>query len=422
MITKITMENIASYKQVATLETNKRVNLIYGLNGSGKTIISNYLHDLRGDEFSQCSIDGFNEDQQKILVYNQKFVEQNFYESQLQKGIFTLAKENKEAVEATSKAKKQREKLQEILNDPNSGLEKQLEKKGEEINQKYKAIKDKIWEEIITRDKKREDNFFDKQNFFRGLSNKKDNLYQRVIEIDDFEDTNKTTEQIKNELQQLGKYTTEIEKLCLPIDTNTFLNIEQNTIFKESIIGNENSSIAKLISKLGNSDWVKSGINYLPSEGDQTCPFCQQETLTSDLQEEIKNYFDESYQNKIDELKKLSNQYQENKEKIISYDFERDFFEEQDKETIRRLVSELQNLLSENINKIQNKLGQLSQSFPLDTTENKINEIKHFISEKNDEIEKLNKKIKHSNETKEHLKVEFLESSKKKTCLLYIRL
>ena len=413
MITKITMENVASYKQKATLKTKKKVNLIYGLNGSGKTIISNYLHDSKGDEFSQCLIDGFNENQQKILVYNQKFVEQNFYESQFQKGIFTLAKENKEAVEAISKAKKQREKLQEILNDPNSGLEKQLETKEEEINQKYKAIKDKIWEKIIIWDKEINNHFFHKQGFFDGLRDKKDKLYQRVIKIDEFEDTNKTTEQIKNELQQLGKYTTETEKLCLPIDTNTFLNIEQNAIFEESIIGNENSSIAKLISKLGNSDWVKSGINYFPMEGDQTCPFCQQKTLTSDLQEEIKNYFDESYQNQTNELKKLSNQYQENKQKIISYDFERDFFEEQDKETIRRLVSELQNLLGENINKIQNKLGQLSQSFLLDTTENKINEIKHFISEKNDEIEELNKKIKHSNETKEYLKVEFWKVQRK---------
>ncbi|MGW68010.1 hypothetical protein EBK63_08765, partial [Campylobacter jejuni] len=35
MITKISMKNVASYKDETTLETNKRINLIYGLNGAG---------------------------------------------------------------------------------------------------------------------------------------------------------------------------------------------------------------------------------------------------------------------------------------------------------------------------------------------------------------------------------------------------
>lgn len=39
MITKISMKNVASYKDETTLETNKRINLIYGLNGAGKTQI-----------------------------------------------------------------------------------------------------------------------------------------------------------------------------------------------------------------------------------------------------------------------------------------------------------------------------------------------------------------------------------------------
>ena len=37
MINKINLNKVASYKNVATLETNKKVNLIYGLNGVGKS-------------------------------------------------------------------------------------------------------------------------------------------------------------------------------------------------------------------------------------------------------------------------------------------------------------------------------------------------------------------------------------------------
>ena len=68
MITKITLSNVASYKDATSLETDKRINLIYGLNGSGKTVIANHLQnigtdeddvDTEEDEFVYCSIEGF---------------------------------------------------------------------------------------------------------------------------------------------------------------------------------------------------------------------------------------------------------------------------------------------------------------------------------------------------------------------------
>ncbi|PSD44229.1 hypothetical protein C7E23_03125 [Elizabethkingia anophelis] len=44
MITKINLNNVASYKSHTTLETDKKINLIYGLNGTGKSTLSNFLH------------------------------------------------------------------------------------------------------------------------------------------------------------------------------------------------------------------------------------------------------------------------------------------------------------------------------------------------------------------------------------------
>ena len=76
MITKITMSNVASYKSPACLETDKRANLVYGLNGTGKSIFSNYLYDKDGGSFSDCSIVGLNNED--IRVYNQKFIQDYF--------------------------------------------------------------------------------------------------------------------------------------------------------------------------------------------------------------------------------------------------------------------------------------------------------------------------------------------------------
>lgn len=39
MITKITLNKVASYKLPTVLETDKRLNLIYGLNGTGKSTL-----------------------------------------------------------------------------------------------------------------------------------------------------------------------------------------------------------------------------------------------------------------------------------------------------------------------------------------------------------------------------------------------
>ncbi|WP_109843123.1 AAA family ATPase [Aggregatibacter aphrophilus] len=92
MITEICMKNVASFKQ-ATLNTDKRINLIYGLNGVGKSTISNYFYDVNQPCFSNCSHSSTS--QAPILVYNQKFIHDNFFVQDSLKGIFSLSKKTK---------------------------------------------------------------------------------------------------------------------------------------------------------------------------------------------------------------------------------------------------------------------------------------------------------------------------------------
>ena len=44
MITKININGVACYREMATLETDKHINLLYGLNGSGKSTQVKLLH------------------------------------------------------------------------------------------------------------------------------------------------------------------------------------------------------------------------------------------------------------------------------------------------------------------------------------------------------------------------------------------
>ena len=140
MITKITLQNVASYKEQAILETDKPINLVYGLNGAGKTQVTNFLQNQGHKKFKNCAIDGLNDE--KILVYNQNFVETNFYAEDKQKGIFTLAKENIEV-------EKEIEQKQKYLND----LKENFKSKGDDV-MKYNHnllvnennIVEKVWE------------------------------------------------------------------------------------------------------------------------------------------------------------------------------------------------------------------------------------------------------------------------------------
>ncbi|HED6064776.1 TPA: AAA family ATPase, partial [Campylobacter jejuni] len=139
MITKISMKNVASYKDETTLETNKRINLIYGLNGAGKTQISKFLANQKDEKFKDCKIEGLINEEN--LVYNQDFIDENFYDTDRQKGIFTLSEEN-------TSIKQEIENLQkELIRLKSSQDENQrkLEEKQKDIIKIENDFKDNIW-------------------------------------------------------------------------------------------------------------------------------------------------------------------------------------------------------------------------------------------------------------------------------------
>lgn len=110
MITKLTLSNVASYKNIAQLELKNRVNLIYGLNGTGKSTLSNFLYNITDEDFSECKIE-YSSTDYEILVYNQKFINDTFFEPENLNGIFTLSKENKDAEKKIENANKELKNL-----------------------------------------------------------------------------------------------------------------------------------------------------------------------------------------------------------------------------------------------------------------------------------------------------------------------
>lgn len=139
MISEIKMQDVASFKASTSLITGKKINLIYGLNGTGKSTLSNFLQNPSHPRFSRCTITP--SVTSTVLVYNQTFIRDNFYVSDRLKGIFSLSKENKAAEQKIVEAEKRLAKLQTDLAEKNTN---KTEAEGEFSAQKHAAV-DKTW-------------------------------------------------------------------------------------------------------------------------------------------------------------------------------------------------------------------------------------------------------------------------------------
>jgi wobble nucleotide-excising tRNase len=404
MITKINLNNVASYKGLTSLETDKKVNLIYGLNGTGKSTLSNYLHNQTDEKYKSCSVEGLDQNHE-ILVYNQIFIQETFFEAENLKGIFTLSKENKEAETKISNAQKEIKKLE----SENEAKGKELETEKTSINQKQESAKNAVWK--IKTDYSGGDRVL--EFCLDGYKGSKDNLFNHIVGL--VKPTAKPTKSIddlKNDLQSISGDNAQKYSFLSDI-TFTSQSVETETLFNKQIVGNENSTVSQLIKELGNSDWVKEGLQYLPEEETQentTCPFCQEKTISNSLVENIKNYFDASYEADINSLKSFLEQYTQAFQSIP----DKSIFESNPKfETYKKdfeiKYSAFTKVVEDNKKLIEDKIKTPSVSVTLKSSTKALEEINEVIQKINGLVTEHNKNIDQKETVKTNIKKTFWE-------------
>ncbi|WP_104697299.1 MULTISPECIES: AAA family ATPase [unclassified Helicobacter] len=403
MIKSIVLKNVASYKNETTLTTDKRVNLIYGLNGAGKTQISRFLASYsRGNDdevFQECSlnIDG----DAKILVYNQDFVDSEFYTSDPLKGIFSLSQEDIAIVEQIEKLNSSKIKLEA----QKQKHEEQKEQCEELIIKEYEELKEKLWE--IKGEKIKKGSIL--ENLLVGKKQKQSFcVYMLKIFSKEKVETQIDIKDLENRYRQIQETQEEIQPIQ-DINIKTLFPIEQDLIFQESIVGNENSTIAGFIKELGNESWVKAGREWI-SEDSGKCPFCQGETITLEFREQIKSYFDENYEKKLTILEQNLRSYESEIKKIPSIEsFERKGFLDLEKDGVRSLYDKLIINLEKNLRFINEKIHDPSQKIKLSDSGEYVDKLNKIFGEKNLQIDAFNQELRNKKEARGKIEKEFWE-------------
>ena len=109
----------------SSLKPFKKVNLFYGLNGSGKSTFSSIFYDIwkkeliqfpgyfkvEDDQLGNIESTMLNSISKNIYVFNSQFIQDNIGEYSNLKGIVYISEQNKDAKEALDALKKEKDSL-----------------------------------------------------------------------------------------------------------------------------------------------------------------------------------------------------------------------------------------------------------------------------------------------------------------------
>ncbi|MCO5480979.1 AAA family ATPase [Enterococcus faecalis] len=374
VIDKIKIEKVASYKNLVEFSP-KKINFLFGSNGSGKTTISNLL-----GGYTHCEYSSFENNGDEILVYNKNFVDANFLSEV--KGIFTLGEDSVEAKLKIEQLKRDLETKYEDL----SKKDTTLEGFQEGIKESRETLKENCWK--IQQRMGTE--------FPKALSGVRGNKEKFLTEVLTKNELLQSSEQINiEELKQkyslaFNDETSEYD-LFGSLDLNDIKENEFNELLAKKIMGSIDSPIGTFISFLNNSDWVSVGKGYMNLSGNK-CPFCQQ-NMPDGFESELNKYFDTSFQRDISALKTFNMMYKQYFAGIIQslQSYVETAVPFLDYSTLIENIEKLEMTVNANLQKLIQKIEKPSVPFILETVSNLCEDI-------NSNIESLNKSITTNNE------------------------
>ncbi|WP_067707720.1 AAA family ATPase [Erwinia sp. ErVv1] len=373
---QLVIKNVRSYSKERgiNIDLSKKINLIYGQNGSGKSTISGYFYSPSNSSYRECSFS--QKDDYQYIVYNNQFVEDSFYHKSEQPGVFTLSQSNKEVMEDIKQSDKKMASLKGSL----TRLENGIKEKNEMLTKLENSCKDAVWKKTA------HIRATELTELMTG-SLRKDSLYNKICT--QVRKDEASSDDVLNEYKKLkNNKSSSFNSISLP--SMPVLNTLQEELLLTPLIPSSNSYLSNVINELGNADWVKLGLGYV---NDSKCPFCQGDTIDNDFLKAIKDVFDETYELRLEDLRSFHNDYSK-----ACDEFTRELEHSlngsgyiSDDDSIWSLITQIGQALELNKNAIKEKIEK--PSAVISVTDLSINQ-----DELNKKIKNLNGEIKETND------------------------
>ncbi|HIW05874.1 MAG TPA: AAA family ATPase [Candidatus Ignatzschineria merdigallinarum] len=417
MINKIFIDNVATYKSI-TIDTSAKINLFYGLNGVGKTTIANFLQaHATGNlaNYEGCKLfPELTSETCKIYVYNENFIEHNFYSKPVQKGIFTLGEDAVDAQKKIEKAEAEKNTLIESKNN--------LKEKHDGFKTQQTQLLTDFKENLFDDYKRRYDNT-ELKFCLSGVLGSKDKFFSK------FEDTSliETVEYDFNDLIKEAKELSENEGVLLTqfpslqeSIKNTCQDLHDDGIWAMSVKGTGDSYLLTLINRLNNHTWIQEGISFLEASSSQ-CPFCQG-NISSDFSREIQKVFDDTYQNSLSLIDAHKSRYTTQLKLLNSYfqnlESHAEFHRIQS-DRYSLLKEQLLNVLQNNLNVISRKIVDPSLELKLESFTEEFDTFNKLIEIKNENINAINKSLRDINASRNVISERFWKLIRNERTVLY---
>lgn len=349
----IEIKGVTSYNPITPqiIDISKQNTLIFGLNGAGKSTISNFLYDR--EKFDSCSLNI--EGDFTPIVYNQAFVEQHFVKSSMQEGVFTLSKDNADIEARIAEKSKLRAKLLESYN----GIKAKI---SEAEIAKEKAT-DSAIEEIF-----KQKLIIEKTSlapFLEGFKRPKSNFYKQVKSQKGI--SQDSIENLQAEYDSLTQSDKALPTL-IELPSPPSLSIEETSILFEPIVGSSSSQLIEFITALNNQNWVKNGKDNYLSEQQTKCPFCQKDTIDDTFRSELAALFDKTYDSNVQKVEAISKSYGDSAINYIASiqdAFINSSLYDPSLHNISPIIGLLERVYQDNLNLINSKIEKPSLSIEL---------------------------------------------------------
>lgn len=389
MIESIHLANVGAYDTAGTkLGGLRKLNFIFGSNGSGKTTISRVVESTVA--FPDCQVTWAGGSPLETRVYNKDFVEKHFDAESSIKGIYTFG-ENVEVAEKIKTLKGEADGIKAKL----GNLRKNLS--GEDGTSGKKKEREVLAAQFLQDVWDAKGKFSDLKDAFTGLNSDKKRFRDRyLIEASSNVATVKDIAELREDAATVFSGGLTEAKVLPNQDSSKVTALEGSAVLMKKIVGKEDVDIAALIEKLGNSDWVQQGRQYFDQLEDR-CPFCQQKTNEA-FRQSIEAYFDENYIADLAAIDKLLAEYTDVSRDLLAACSVSDIVDSPylDRETFEKDVAALRLTLDSNVEHVTAKRKEPSSSATLIDSA-------PLLAAVNAHIVTANKKVKANNDTIDNL-------------------